>query len=208
MDQFAFAERATDWRGNNNIAESLFAQMSQERYPDPAWIVATAGTGGTSATIARYVRYTGRQTGVCVADPENSAFLPAWREQDPSVTTPLGSRIEGIGRQRVEPSFMGSAIDRMIRVPDAAAVAAIRHLDTLIGRKAGASTGTGLWAALRIISEMVRTGERGSVIALLCDPGDRYLDKYYSDEWLAGEGLDIAPYLERLEGFMGGGELG
>lgn len=208
MNQFAFAERATDWRGNNNIAESLFAQMSQERYPDPAWIVATAGTGGTSATIARYVRYTGRQTGVCVADPENSAFLPAWREQDPSVTTPLGSRIEGIGRQRVEPSFMGSAIDRMIRVPDAAAVAAIRHLDTLIGRKAGASTGTGLWAAFRIISDMVRAGERGSVIALLCDPGDRYLDKYYSDEWLAGEGLDIAPYLERLEGFMGSGELG
>jgi len=61
---------------------------------------------------------------------------------------------------------------------------------------------------LRIISEMVRAGERGSVIALLCDLGDRYLDKYYSDEWLAGEGLDIAPYLERLEGFMGGGELG
>lgn len=55
---------------------------------------------------------------------------------------------------------------------------------------------------------MVRAGERGSVIALLCDLGDRYLDKYYSDEWLAGEGLDIAPYLERLEGFMGGGELG
>ena len=208
MDQFAFAERATDWRGNNNIAESLFAQMSQERYPDPAWIVATAGTGGTSATIARYVRYTGRQTGVCVADPENSAFLPAWREQGPSVTTPLGSRIEGIGRQRVGPSFMGSAIDRMIRVPDAAAIAAIRHLDTLIGRKAGASTGTGLWAAFRIIAEMLRAGERGSVIALLCDPGDRYLDKYYSDEWLAAEGLDIAPYLERLEGFMGGGELG
>lgn len=118
------------------------------------------------------------------------------------MTTPLGSRIEGIGRQRVEPSFMGTAIDRMIRVPAAAAVAAIRHLDTLIGRKAGASTGTGLWAAFRIISDMVRAGERGSVIALLCDPGDRYLNKYYSDEWLAGEGLDIAPYLERLEGFM------
>lgn len=24
MDQFTFAERATDWRGNNNIAESIF----------------------------------------------------------------------------------------------------------------------------------------------------------------------------------------
>src|SRR5687767_3831785 len=30
MDQFTYAERATDWRGNNNIAESIFEQMAQE----------------------------------------------------------------------------------------------------------------------------------------------------------------------------------
>lgn len=207
MDQFRYAERATDWRGNNNIAESLFAQMSQERHPEPTWIVTTAGTGGTSATIARYVRYTGRHTGVCVADPENSAFFPAWREEDASVTTSLGSRIEGIGRQRVEASFLGTAVDRMMRVPDAASIAAVRHLDTLLGRKAGASTGTGLWAAFRIISQLLARDEQGSVVALLCDPGDRYLDKYYSDDWLAREGIDIAPYLRRLESFMRTGEL-
>ena len=34
MDQFTFAERATDWRGNNNIAESIFTQMQGERAPD------------------------------------------------------------------------------------------------------------------------------------------------------------------------------
>ena len=27
LDQFTYAERATDWRGNNNIAESMFAQL-------------------------------------------------------------------------------------------------------------------------------------------------------------------------------------
>src|SRR5262249_46171829 len=51
MDQFTYAERATDWRGNNNIAESIFQQMELERHPVPAWIVVGAGTGGTSATI-------------------------------------------------------------------------------------------------------------------------------------------------------------
>lgn len=45
MDQFTYAERATDWRGNNNIAESIFRQMAAERHPVPTWIVATAGTG-------------------------------------------------------------------------------------------------------------------------------------------------------------------
>jgi cysteine synthase A len=207
MDQFTYAERATDWRGNNNIAESIFDQMSQERHPEPAWIVATAGTGGTSATLARYIRYTGRATGICVADPENSAFFPAWREQDASVTTATGSRIEGIGRQRVEASFIGSAIDRMMRVPDAAAMASIRLLAELLGRRTGASTGTGLWSAFRIISEMINTGQRGSVVSLICDPGDRYLDKYYSDEWLAENKIDVGPYYRRLETFMNTGTL-
>ena len=30
MDQFTYAERATDWRGNNNIAKSIFTQMGDE----------------------------------------------------------------------------------------------------------------------------------------------------------------------------------
>ena len=45
MDQFTYAERATDWRGNNNIAESLFRQMARERHPIPQWVVMSAGTG-------------------------------------------------------------------------------------------------------------------------------------------------------------------
>ena len=57
LDQFANAERATDWRGNNNIAESIFEQMALERHPLPEWVVVGAGTGGTSATIGRWVRY-------------------------------------------------------------------------------------------------------------------------------------------------------
>jgi cysteine synthase A len=207
MDQFTYAERATDWRGNNNIAESIFRQMATERYPVPTWIVATAGTGGTSATLARYVRYAGATTGICVADPENSAFFPGWRDGNPAVTTERGSRIEGIGRQRVEPSFVPTAVDRMMHVPDAASIAAVRVLERLLGRRAGASTGTGLWAAFRIISEMRERGERGSVVGLLCDPGERYTEKYYSDRWLAAEGLDIGPYVRRLEGFLSTGTL-
>ncbi|CAG7638243.1 Cysteine synthase A [Actinacidiphila bryophytorum] len=207
MDQFTYAERATDWRGNNNIAESIFRQLAAERHPVPAWIVATAGTGGTSATLARYVRYAQATTGICVADPENSAFFPGWRDSDPAATTDTGSRIEGIGRQRVEPSFVPGAIDRMMRVPDAASVAAIRVLERLLGRRAGASTGTGLWAAFRIISEMRSRGESGSVVGLLCDPGERYLEKYYADEWLTTQGIDIAPYLERIERFLVSGSF-
>ncbi|MGW7519041.1 PLP-dependent cysteine synthase family protein [Streptomyces sp. NPDC054796] len=206
MDQFTYAERATDWRGNNNIAESVYDQMRRERFPEPAWIVATAGTGGTSATIARYVRYMQYDTRVCVPDPENSCFFDGWVKGDPHVSSDSGSRIEGIGRPRMEPSFVPAAIDRMMKVPDAASVAAARALETALGRKAGGSTGTGLWSALKIVAEMVAEGRTGSVVTLICDPGDRYLDKYYSDAWLAEQDLDIRPYAQAIETFLATGE--
>ncbi|MBL1117937.1 PLP-dependent cysteine synthase family protein [Streptomyces sp. 110] len=205
MDQFTYAERATDWRGNNNIAESIYQQLRLERYPEPAWVVATAGTGGTSATIARYVRYMQYDTRVCVADPENSCFFDGWVHHDAHASSDHGSRIEGIGRPRMEPSFVPGAIDRMMKVPDAASVAAARALERAIGRKAGGSTGTGLWSALRIVAEMVAAGRTGSVVTLLCDPGERYLDKYYSDAWLEEQGLDIEPYVKTLDVFLATG---
>ncbi len=199
LDQFTYAERATDWRGNNNIAESIFAQMHTERHPVPTWIVTGAGTGGTSATIGRYVRYRRLATSVCVVDPENSAFLPGWASDDGGVVTARGSRIEGIGRPRVEPSFVGGVVDRMIAVPDAASVATTRYLYDVTGRRAGGSTGTNLWGALQLATQMHAAGERGSIVTLLCDRGDRYEHSVYSDEWVEAQGLDLEPYRAELQ---------
>jgi cysteine synthase len=206
MDQFTYAERATDWRGNNNIAESIFEQMAHERHPVPAWVVVGAGTGGTSATIGRFVRYRRFDTRVCVVDPENSAFFEGWARGDASYTTGTGSRIEGIGRPRVEPSFVPTVVDEMVRVPDAASIAAARWCSEVTGRLVGGSTGTALWGALRLVAEMRSGGQAGSVVTLLCDGGERYGRTYYDDGWLAEQGIDVAPYLSTLEGFAETGE--
>lgn len=206
LDQFTFAERATDWRGNNNIAESIFEQMAMEPHPVPRWIVVGAGTGGTSATIGRYVRYRRHATRLAVVDPEGSAFFDGWVHDDLTHTTDRGSRIEGIGRPRCEPSFVPTVIDRMIRVPDAASIAAMRLLAELTGRRAGGSTGTNLWGALRIVAEMHRSGQQGSVVTLLCDGGERYAHTYYDDAWVAAQGLDIAPHMATLRRLLATGE--
>lgn len=129
LDQFTYAERATDWRGNNNIAESIFAQMSAEEDPVPTWVVCGAGTGGTSATIGRYIAYQRHATRLCVADPVHSIFHRHFADRT-AVALPEGcaSRIEGIGRPRVEPSFIPAVIDRMIAVEDAHSIGAMRAL--------------------------------------------------------------------------------
>jgi cysteine synthase A len=201
LDQFTYAERAMDWRGNNNIAESIFGQMARERHPVPSWVVVGAGTGGTSATIGRYVRFGRYPTRLCVVDPEDSIFYSSWAG-DPSAFTGRASRIEGIGRQRVEPSFIPEVVDRMIQVPDAASIATMRLVSARTGRSVGGSTGTNVWGALQLVGEMLERGERGSVVTLICDGGDRYAGTYYDDAWVAGQGMELAPHAAAVEAFL------
>ncbi|WP_203337360.1 PLP-dependent cysteine synthase family protein [Nocardioides limicola] len=198
LDQFTYAERATDWRGNNNIAESIFEQLRAEPHPVPTWIVVSAGTGGTAATIGRYLRYRRHPTRLLVADPEGSAFLDGWLTDSTDVHLDTDSRIEGIGRPRVEPSFVAGVVDDMVRVPDAASIATMRWVSGRLGRSVGGSTGTNVWAALGVIEQMRSRGESGSVISLICDGGERYASTYYDDDWLRAHGIDIGPHLAQL----------
>jgi cysteine synthase A len=199
LDQFTNAERATDWRGNNNIAESIFQQMSHEPFPEPEWVVVGAGTGGTAATLGRYLRYRRHATRLSVVDPEDSSYHQAWRTGDLDHCTNQASRIEGIGRPRVEPSFVPGVIDHMESVPDAASLAGMRYLSDLLGRRVGGSTGTNFVGALSLADEMGRRGRAGSIVTLICDTGDRYADTYYDDRWVAQQGLDLQPWLERID---------
>jgi len=207
MDQFTYAERATDWRGNSNIADSIFSQMQLEQHPVPSWIVMSPGTGGTSATIGRFIRYQQHNTKLCVVDPQNSVFYDYYRTRNPDLTGECGSKIEGIGRPRVEPSFIADVVDEMRQVADAASIATIYWLENILGRKAGASTGTNLYGALQLACEMKQRGEQGSIVTLLCDSGERYLDTYYNPEWVKHNIGDLSEYLHKLETFSATGCL-
>ena len=202
LDQFTFAERATDWRGNNNVAESIFAQMEEEECPEPDWVVMSAGTGGTSATIGRYIRYKNLRTRLCVVDVEHSAFHECFRTGNRGATCPNSSRIEGIGRPRVEPSFLPEVIDHMIRIPDAASLASMRVLSERIFRRVGGSTGTNFFGLCWVASEMRKAGQTGSLVSLICDSGGRYTNTYYADDWIAAQGFDLAPWQAALETFL------
>ncbi len=203
MDQFTFAERATDWRGNNNIAESIFSQMQREPNPIPSWVVVSAGTGGTSATIGRYIRFQGFDTKMLVADPSNSVFYDYFHNGDAAITSCLATNIEGIGRARVEPSFIRTVVDEMTKVPDTASIATMQQVNKTLNREVGASTGTNLYAAFALIAKMYERGETGSVVSMICDSGNRYKNTYYNPQWLAHKGLsgDQEKYQQQLQHF-------
>jgi cysteine synthase A len=105
----------------------------------------------------------------------------------------------------VEPSFIGSIVDRMHRVPDAASVATMRELETILGRRVGPSTGTSVWACLELINGLRDDGLDGSIVTLLCDSGDRYAGTYFDDDWVAARGWDLAPYRVAVRDFLADG---
>ena len=201
IDQFTNAERATDWRGNSNIAESIFDQLQNERHPVPSWIVVAPARRDqrhhravSSATAA-----TPR---LCVVDPENFRRSSRPTPSGGATSTPAPRRASrGIGRPTVEPSFLPSVIDRMEQVPDAASVAAAHQVSAVLGRRVGPSTGTNVWGAFGLLAELAAAGCGGSVVTLICDSGDRYADTYFDDAWLSAQGLDPAPYAQLLADF-------
>jgi cysteine synthase A len=203
LDQFGLAERATDWRGNNNIAESVLAQMAREPHPEPAWIVCGAGTGGTSATIGRYLRYRQLDTRTCVAEPTGGAFAHGWRTRSPAAVATAPTLIEGIGRPRVEPGFLFDVVDAVQEVDDADAIAGAWLLDDLLGRRYGGSSGTNLVACLALAEGMRERGERGSIVSLLCDRGERYAETLFDPAWLQAHGIALVPALQALRARLG-----
>ena len=203
MDQFTNAERATDWRGNNNIADSIFDQMKHETYSVPKHVVMSAGTGGTSATIGRYIRYHQLSTELTVVDPEYSVFYDYFITSDDKVHSNKTSLIEGIGRPRVEPSFIASAVDNMMRIDNKESIAVMLWLTALLGKKVGASTGTNMAGVLNIAKAMQVNGEKGSIVTLLCDSGERYAESYYNPQWVSEHIGDISQQQVSLASYLG-----
>ena len=183
---------------------------------------AATGIGGSVATDSSLVRNstisargpadialsaapaTGRHaTRVCGADAERSVFFDHYLSRDPSLTLDCGSRIEGIGRPRVEPSFIPSLVERMDVVSNLESVAAMHALTGLLGRKVGPSTGTNFVAMLRLANEMRAAQTPGSVLSLLCDAGERYEKTYHDASWVKAQFGDTTPARHHLATLLG-----
>ena len=207
LDQFGLAGSATDWRGNNNIAQSILGQCLAHGVGDPDWIVCGAGTGGTSATIGRYLRYAGSTARLCIAEPLGAAFSQGWRHGDRSAQARAPTCIEGIGRTRVEPCFVFELADEVHEAEDAASIAGALLLEQWTGTLYGGSSGTNLVAALALAHAMRARAEAGSIVLLLCDRGERYADTLFDSAWRLRQGLDPARWLQALSHATGAGAL-
>jgi cysteine synthase A len=145
-------------------------------------------------------------------DPQHSVFYDYFqsvqaKQPRPDLSLSVGSGIEGIGRPRVEPSFIAGSIDAMLKVPDALSLAAMRYVTSRLGRRVGGSTGTNFIGVLAVAQRMRSAGERGSIVSILCDSGERYSHSYYNPAWYATNNMDVPDADAALNEGLRGAEM-
>ncbi len=142
--------------------------------------VGGAGTGGTMSGAGRYLKEQNPAVQVIVAEPEGSIF--AEYRQTGIVGQGSPYKVEGIGGDKIPGTLHFDYIDDFITVSDRDAFHMARRITREEGLFVGGSTGLIVCAALQIARQV--NDPDSCVVAILCDTGERYLSKFFSDEWL------------------------
>lgn len=118
--------------------------------------VSAMGTTGTIMGTSRYLKEQDPRIRIVGTQPAEGARIPGIRRWSPDMVPAI---------------YEPERVDRIEEVGEAEAGAMTRRLAREEGILSGMSTGGALVAALRVAREL----ERGTVVFIVCDRGDRYL---------------------------------
>ncbi len=149
--------------------------------------VAGAGTGGTLAGTAKFLKEQNPSIKVIGVDPEGSIFAYIFRHGPDGDYRGWSSRIEGIGEDCFVPDNLDfTHCDEVVQISDRDAFLTCRRMAREEGIVAGGSSGAAVAAALQVAGQL----EKGDLmVVILPDGGDRYLSKIYNDEWMKKNGF-------------------
>jgi cystathionine beta-synthase len=175
-----------------------------------AAVVATIGTGGTVSGIGRYFKEHRPSVRVIAVDPKGSILQHYFETHEMIRATPY--KVEGIGEDMIPKTVDFRQMDEFVQVDDKESFLMARRLAREEGLFVGGSSGAAVSGALKWLARRP-IPEGSTVVVLLPDSGDRYLTKFYSDEWMrenrfldegatAGDlvrGKDVAPALVAVD---------
>ncbi|MEE8190050.1 MAG: cysteine synthase A [Candidatus Scalindua sediminis] len=143
------------------------------------YFVAGIGTGGTLSGAGRYLKEKNPEIRIIAVDPEGSVFYDYFKTG--KLINPHVYKVEGIGEDYIVKAVDFDLIDDIIRVHDKESFLMARRLAREEGIFAGGSSGSAVWAAIKIAR---RIKENKKIVVILPDSGSRYLSKIYNDEWM------------------------
>jgi cystathionine beta-synthase len=144
--------------------------------------VASAGTGGTITGVGRFLKEKNPNIRIIAGDPVGSILAEYWRSHGERKIEGSPYKVEGIGQDKVPGTLDMTIIDEYHTVSDRDAFAMSRRLTREEGLFVGGSSGLIAKVALDLAREI--DDPDALVVTFLCDTGERYLSKLYSDEWM------------------------
>ena len=166
--------------------------------------VCAAGTGGTVTGVGRYLKERNPKVQVISGDPVGSILAEHWRSKGTRTVEGVPYKVEGIGQDKIPGTLDMSVIDDYVTVSDRDAFAMARRLTREEGLFVGGSSGLIAHVALELARRLDDPG--AFVVTFLCDTGERYLSKFYNDEWmrenqlLETEHVTLGQLLDRKSG--------
>ncbi|MBQ7836683.1 MAG: cysteine synthase A [Clostridia bacterium] len=151
----------------NSLAhyETTGPEIFEDTEGDVDMFVAGVGTGGTITGAGRYLKEKNSEVKIIAVEPKSSPFLSEGR---------AGAHgLQGIGAGFVPQVLDTTVYDEIITVTEDEAYAAGRLLGKIEGLLVGISSGAALHAAIQ--KAKLPENEGKTIVALLCDTGDRYL---------------------------------
>lgn len=128
------------------------------------YLVAGAGSGGTFSGVVKYLKEQNPNVVGVLADPVGST-IGGGEHADYD--------IEGIGNDFIADTMDITLVDRVIKINDGEAFRGSKILAAKEGILAGSSSGAALTAALKL----AETIDKGNIVVVFPDRGDRYLSK-------------------------------
>ena len=151
--------------------------------------VAGAGTGGTVSGAGKYLKEQNPKVRVIAGDPIGSLYTHYHRTKKMGEGHPY--KVEGIGGDKIPTTIWFDQIDEFRQVPDRTSFTMARRLAREEGILAGGSAGLNVYLALEVAREL--DSPDALVVTILCDTGERYLSKVFSDEWMQENQMLEAP---------------
>jgi cystathionine beta-synthase len=183
--------------GNGAGYRTLAHELLADVFGDVDYLISAIGTGGSLCGTVRELRALGSRVTSVGVEPAGSIIFdgaagPYWQTGGGSPAGfPVGSNVDR------------SLIDEGVQVGDREAFATARVLARRTGLLVGGSSGGAVYAAL---CRLAALPEGSTVVSLVCDAGEKYLDTVFNDEWMGARDLlhpelerDIGQLLDRLQ---------
>jgi cystathionine beta-synthase len=166
--------------------ESTGPEIDRGVGPDLGAVVGTVGTGGTMSGVGRYFKEHRPEVRVIAVDPAGSVIEPYFRTHEHGPAVPY--LVEGIGEDKIPKTIHFQYLDEVVTVDDRESFLMARRLAREEGLFVGGSSGSAVAGALKWL-EKLPLPKGATVAVILPDSGDRYLSKFYSDDWMREKGF-------------------